>query len=195
MAFTDYLDLRTAVLEQVGDTSLADVFDRLTKLAEARFNRKFRTSEQVTSTTLTIASGTATLPSDFIEAIGLYDANGFEYISQPSQNARITTNHRHFYTIEGNSLNTVGPDGDKELQYFAKIPTLTISLTTSNWLLENYPGVYLYGVAFEAAKHKRDVEMSAQMGALMDAEIADAIADDNNKRYSRARVRVQGVTP
>lgn len=195
MAFTDYLDLRTAVLEQVGDTSLSDVFDRLTKLAEARFNRRFRLSDQITTATLTIASGTASLPSDLAEIIGVYDANGFEYVAQPSQNARITTDHRHFYTIEGDSLKTVGPDGDKTLQYFAKIPTLTASPTTSNWLLAGYPGVYLYGVAFEAAKYMRDAESAAQMRALMDAEIAEAISDDNDKRYSRARVRVQGVTP
>lgn len=195
MAFTDYLDLRTAVLEQVGDTSIADVFDRLTKLAEARFNREFRLSEQITSTTLTIASGTASLPSDFLEVIGVYDTSGFEYIAQPSQNARVGNAHRHFYTIEGDSLNTVGADGDRTLQYYAKVPTLTTSQTTSNWLLENYPGVYLYGVAFEAAKYKRDVEMAAQMGGLMDGEITDAIADDDRKRFSRARVRVQGTTP
>ncbi len=195
MAFTDYLDLRTAVLEQVGDTSLTDVFDRLTQLAEARFNREFRLSQQITSTTLSIASGTATLPTDLVEIIGLYDTNGYEYVAQPSQNARITTDHRHFYTIENGSLNTVGPDGDKTLQYYAKVPTLTASLTTTNWLLSTYPAVYLYGVAFEAAKYLRDAEMSGQMRALMMDEITDAIADDNNKRFSRARVRVQGYTP
>lgn len=194
MAFTDYLDLRTAVLEQVGDTSLSDVFDRLTKLAEARLNRELRLSDQITETTLTISGGSAALPSDFLEMIGVYNGSGYEYVAQPSQ-ANRTTGPQSYYGIEGGNLVTKGPDGDRTIQYYAAIPTLTTSLTTTNWLLAKYPAVYLYAVAFEAAKHKRDAELAGQMGGLMNDEISAARADDDRKRYARARVRVQGVNP
>ena len=41
-AFTDFLDLQTAVIEQVARPDIADVMPRLVKLAEAGINRRLR---------------------------------------------------------------------------------------------------------------------------------------------------------
>ena len=62
MAFDDFLDLRTGVFEQIGRSDIADVFPRLTKLAEARLNRELRCREQITEATLTFSGGVASLP-------------------------------------------------------------------------------------------------------------------------------------
>jgi hypothetical protein len=193
-AFADYLDLRTAVLEDVGRPDLADVFDRLTRLAEARFNRELRMVDQITDTTVTFASGEAALPSDYAAAIGLYDGMGREYIMQPSQPVKVQ-GQTGYFSIEGSSMIAPNLAGDLVFQYYAKIPTLTDGMTTSNWLLQKYPALYLYGVGFEAAKHIRDAELAASTKGLFDMELADARGDDRGARYSRARVRVQGVTP
>lgn len=194
-AFADFLDLQTAVIEQVGTADIADVMPRLVRLAEVKFNNRLRCREQVSSTTLTISSGSASLPSDFVEAIGLYDDNGFEYVQQPLQSNRIQAKHRHFYAIEGTTLTTSGPDGDKTLQYYAALPSITDSVTDSNWLLQKHPAAYLYTVSAEAAKQMRDPETAQQMMALADMEMAAIEAQDARERYSRARVRVTGVTP
>ena len=191
MAFTDYLDLRTAVIEVVRDDTITDVFDRLTKLAESRFNREIRCRDQVTTTTIAVSGGTGALPSDFQELIGVYDTNGREYVAQTSQYTRPT--NYSFYTIEGSNL--VADDRTYTVQYYASVPTLTASATTTNWLLTKYPEVYLYGVAVEAAKHLRDAEMVPVLTGYRDAAIKEARADDDRQRFSRMRVRVAGVTP
>ena len=179
MAFADYLDLRTAVIEQVGDASVVDVFDRLTKLAEVYLTRNLRMSQQLSETDLVVSGGVASLPDDFAETFGVYDRNGYEINQQTLQDLQGDTSR----------------DGTYTLQYYAKIPTLTGAPTNSNWLLEAHPDVYLYSVAYEAAKHLRDTESAQAFMALREDAVFDARGSDHRTRYSRTRVRVKGCTP
>ena len=191
-AFRDFLDLRTAVVEYVQRPDAVDVFPRFVALAESRLNRTLRMRDQITTTTLTITDGVAVLPTDFAEMIGLYAPGGGEYVQQSSQ--RVNDGGR-YYAIEGG--NVVAPQiaGEVEMSYYAMLPPLSASITTTNWLLTKYPDIYLYGVGFEAAKYVRDAELAQASKFLMDDAIATARSDDFDARYSRARVRVAGVTP
>lgn len=180
MAFADYLDLRTAVIEQVGAVEIADVFDRLTKLAEVYLTRNLRMSQQLQETTLTVSGGVANLPDDFAETFGVYDAQGRE-INQK--------------TLQDLQDDQGSGDGDYTFQYYAKIPTLTTSPTTSNWLLEAHPDVYLYSVSHEAAKYLRDAQATEVFRGLREDAVFEARAVDTRTRYSRTRVRVKGCTP
>lgn len=188
MAFADYLDLRTAVLEEVGRPDIADRFDRLTKLAEARFNREVRHAEQVTTATVTVASGTGELPSDLVELIGVYDGNGYEYTQQPLQ--AVQPANSGFYAIRAGNL--LASDADYTVQYYAAIPTITASLVGTNWLLAQFPEVYLYGALAEASKSLRDIEGAEAYAIARGAAITDLQRDDERRRYARARVRLQG---
>lgn len=194
-AFADYLDLRTNVLEVVGRSDITDVFDRITKMAEARLNRELRLRDQITSTSVVVSSGTGTLPSDFLEMIGVFNASGYEFVQQPIQ-PQLVTNYS-FYSIDGSNI--IANDATYTVKYYAKLSTLTAGATTSNWLLQKYPEVYLYAVAAEAAKHPAggniNIELAQGLASLRDDAIRDARADDDRARYSRARVRVVGNTP
>lgn len=192
-AFADYLDLRTAVIEEVGNADIADVFPRLTKMAEVEFNRRLRCREQMTETSVAPSSGSVALPADYLELISLTETNGKELIQQPLQAYDKLYDKRYFYAIEGSNL--LAQDATYTLNYYAQIPTLTTSMTTSNWLLQKHPGLYLYGVAMEAEKHLRNVESAQAVMALRDMEFAAVYVQDNAERYSRARVRVMGATP
>lgn len=191
MAFADFLDLRTAVVEQVQKPDIVDVFPRLVFLAEANFNRRLRLKDQVTSTTVTIASGTASLPADFLAAIGLYDASGYEYVEQPLQAVK-TSGTTAFFAISGGNIVTKMADGAKTLEYYAKIPTISGSMTATNWLLTAAPALYLYGVGLEAAKYARDAELSSAMSQILEQEYQAVLSQDESARYSTVRVRLQG---
>lgn len=193
MAYADLLDLQTAVIERVKNVGLADVFPQLVKLAEASFNRRLRCREQMTTATVTIASGTATLPVDLEEIVGVYDGAGTEYINQPVQ-ALQQVQDRGYYAISGSSI-IAKSDETLTLQYYAKLPTITDSMADSNWLLQRHPGLYLYGVSFEAAKHLADADMAQAVNQILEMEYAAVEAADASSRYARARVRVAGVTP
>lgn len=188
-ALADFIDLRTAVVEHVRDASITDVFPRLLAMAEGRINRSLRLRQQITRATLTFAAGVAAVPTDMIEVIGLYSAAGAEYVQQEAQ-------HQvgNYYSIKGDEFFLPGFSGDLAIDYYAMVPAL-VGLTATNWLLVKYPEIYLYAASFEAAKYTRDAQLAGATKTLMDEAMADARADDSNARYSRARVRVAGVTP
>lgn len=194
-AFADFLDLRTEVVEYIGDPSIVDVFPRLVALAEVALNRVLRCREQISSTTLTFSSGSASLPSDFLEVIGLYDSSGYEYVQQPPQELRPSTGTRHFYTVLASTIEMTAGDGDRTLQYYAEIPSVGDSMTDSNWLLQKHPAVYWWAIAHEAAKWKKDVALMESIQPMLAGELQAVNAQDGAERYSRARVRVAGPTP
>lgn len=193
MAFADFIDLQTAVVEHVRNPSIADVFPRLVKLAEVTFNRRLRCREQITTATLTITSGSAALPSDYAALLGVFDAAGVEFIQQPVQSLQ-EAQTRGYYALSGSNI-IAKNDEVLSLVYYAKVPTITDSLTDTNWLLQKHPGVYLYGVGLEAAKYLRDADTAQATMPFLDMEIDAANGQDAQERYGRVRVRVQGVTP
>lgn len=191
--FTDLIDLQTAVVEHVQNDSVVDVMPRLVQLAEVAFNRRLRCREQITTAAITVASGVAPLPVDFEEAIGVYNGAGIEYIQQPLQAVKASQT-AGYYAISGSNL-VAKNDGVLSLEYYAKIPTISASMTDSNWLILKHPGLYLYGVGLEAAKYLRDVETATATASFLEMEFTAASGEDQTQRFSRARVRVQGATP
>lgn len=193
-AFADFIDLQTAVVEHVGTSTIADVFPRLVQLAEVNFNRRLRCRNMVTTAVVTITAGVGALPADFIAAIGVYNVAGFEYVQQPLQAVK-TTDTTQFYAISGGNIVTKIAAATVSLEYYAKVPTLAGVFTTTNWLLLKHPGLYLYAVGLEAAKYIRDLELAKVTAELAEMEYQAVAAIDQDERYSRARVRVAGVTP
>lgn len=192
-AFADFIDLQTAVVEHVRNPSIADVFPRLVRLAEVTFNRRLRCREQITTATLTVTGGAAALPGDYAALLGVFDAAGVELIQQPVQ-ALQEQQTRGYYGLSGSNV-IAKNDEVLTLIYYAKVPTITDSLTDTNWLLQKHPGAYLYGVGLEAAKYLRDAETAQATMPFLDMEIDAANGQDAQERYGRVRVRVQGVTP
>ncbi len=173
MAFADALDLRTAVVEAVGTASVADVWPRLVSLAEARLNRELRTRWQIKEAVLNDVN----LPDDYVEALSLDDNLGSVPITVPE--------------IKSALNNAVFP---ATLTYYAKLPTLSADLSASNWLLAQYPDVYLYACASEAAKYLREPEAAAQYEQLLGGALGASRRDDFTSRYAAARVDLSGVT-
>jgi len=190
-AFADHLDLRTAVVEQVGNAGIAEVFPRLLSLAETKLNRQLRLRDQITSTLVTATEGKIWIPPDWLESIGLYDAQGCEFIMQSPQRV---AGGGSYYSVGQRDMTTAAT-GVTSMEYYAAIPTIADSISATNWLLAQHPHIYLYAAGFEAAKWMRDKELASDMGGLLQEEINEARADDERARYSRARVRVKGPTP
>jgi len=190
-AFNDLLDLRTAVIEHVGNADIADVFPRLVGMAESRLNRTLRLRDQITDATVTMTLGRGPLPADFAEALGLFRVDGLEYVQQSPQHR---DRHNHYYSIQGSEIVAPLIEGIATLSYYATLPPLA-TMSSTNWMLARYPDLYLYAVGFEAAKYIRNAELAVQTKTLMDDAYYMARADDEAARYSRARVRVAGCNP
>ncbi len=162
MAFLDILDLRTAIVEEVGDMALIDRFPRLVRLAESGMNKHFRTKMQIKSVTVTVTSGAAVLPSDFLSPISLQDGVGCELVEAESTLANETYKYGK-YAVTDTSI--LAADGTYTLTYYASLPSITGN--TTNWLMDRHPEFYHTAVKYEAFKSlSRYDEASLALGEM-----------------------------
>lgn len=193
--FADYLDLRVAVAEHVGNRNITDVMSRLTQSAEAWLNQKLRAREQITAATLTFTSGQASLPADYLEMIAVYDSFRRPLIQGTLMDVKRVCSEYWRYAIDGSNIIIYGIDGTRDVEYYAALPTLTTSVSTTNWLLTKYPHVYLYAVGLEAAKFLRDSELIQATDALLQRAISDLKIDDDRALWGNASARPDMVMP
>jgi hypothetical protein len=193
-AFSNYAGLRLALSEHVSHRNIASVLPRLVQMAESSLNRQLRTRYQITTDTLTFTDGSAALPDDFLEMVSVYGLNGFQYRSGPIADSQESGTMLYRYTVDGSNILINGYSGDRDIVYFAALPSLLNSPNT-NWLLSTYPEVYLYAIGLEAARHLKDPELVA----FSENELAKALKsvkiDDDRARWANTTVRVAGLTP
>ena len=194
-AFVDYLDLRLAVADVVQNRGLTDVFPRLTKMAESKLDSELRTRYQITNGTVTFASGTGVLPADFLEMINVFGVADYPFKSGPIGDTRRWGSEYYRYSVSGSNIYIRGYSGDRDIIYYARLPTLTAGNSTTNWLLERYPNVYLYAIALEGALHVQDMTRAEIISGQLEAAKQQIRVDDEMARYSNGSVRVQGCTP
>lgn len=194
-AFNDALDLKTAVGDHIGNRSISDVWPRLVQMAETQINQRLRTVWQVTDNTVTFTDGEASLPADFLEMIDVYGPAGYRMSSGLRSDLKRPGMSFSRYSIGSGKLFIRGYTGDKDILYYASLPTISGSLSASNWLLERYGDVYLYAVALQAAKFLKDVDLSVATDQLLSAALLAVKVDDERQRWANGLVRVAGMTP
>lgn len=193
--YADSLDLRTHVIEQIGQEGIADVWPRIVQLAELNINRESRHRRQITSTALTFSSGVATLPADFLEALHLYGTNSREMYEAPLSTVKESGSQYGYYAIDGSNIVVYGYDGDKDFEYFATIPTISGALSDTSWVLSEYPDVYFAACLVEAGKHTKDIE-GVELAERLFAMAMDKMRiDSDRQRFGRGVVRPNGVKP
>lgn len=195
VAIANYGELRLALSDYVDHRNISVVLPRLVQTAESKLNRELRTRYQITSSTLTLVNGTVALPADFLEMSSVYGLNGYLYRSGSLGESHRTGSQFSRYSIDGSNLLINGYSGDRSIDYYAALPTLTTSSATTNWLLTRYPDVYLYAVGLEAAKQLKDTELLTVSKTLLDDAMRSLKVDDDRARWANTTVRVQGATP
>lgn len=190
-AIADYIDLRTAVVEEVGDKAFIDRFPRMVRQAESMFSREIRHHKMIEEAPIVISGGVYVLPSNVAQLIGVFDSLGCELQGRTA--VRSPAPMYDVYTVEGGTLK--GPDGSYTLKYYAKVPTITGGATGTNWLLQDYPELYLWGVTSQVLKSLRRVDEVVAVETLFREELRRVQSDDAAMRYARATVVPQGVNP
>lgn len=179
MTISTYAELKTA-LENWSARTDADVTDREDEFIDLTESMLYfgaqdpftgqmipplRNSNMQTSTDLTVSSQTAAKPSDYLEAIRLYISGSpnrdLTYLTPDqfwSRSGSSTSSKPFYYTIEGDNF-VFGPSPDAsytgKLLYYAKFADLD-GTDTTNWLITNYPNVYLYGSLFHLFLFTKD---------------------------------------
>ena len=192
MSYNDYTDLRIAVAEQVGNRDISDLLDRFTLLAESWINRELRCRNQIKTANVTFVNGLASLPVDFIEVAGLYTVYGVPIASSTRDVVKAT---KGGYAVTATDIYLPDSNETLELEYYAKIPSLTDPLNTTNWLLSLVPNLYLYLISLEAAKWLKDVDLASAMAGLVEDEHDSLKWADIRSRYGSSSVAIAGYGP
>lgn len=157
----NYSELQASITSWLKrDELVNDVPDFIT-LAEAKFNRIIRTTDMETRSLATATGEYLGLPSDFLQIRAIRYVSGFNRNLKYYPPTELTalkqsedTGAPFAYTIEDNQIKLFpAPSAtspyDVEIDYLARIPTLTDAVTT-NWLLTNNPDIYLFGALVNA---------------------------------------------
>lgn len=205
---TDLLEALADWLNRVSSPELAARAPDFISLCEARLNRdpQFRVRKMVKRATATLTSGYLALPLDYLEAkqvqVNLTTGKP-RTLTQVTEDQADTINSEGIYTepkhyvIVGNQLEVVpyaSADLEIELAYYAKVPALTTDATT-NWLLTDWPDIYLYGSLIHSAPYLRDDERIATWATAYGTAVNEAREADEKARFAgsvlktRARLR------
>jgi hypothetical protein len=195
-ALADYIDLRIAVAEMVDRRDISDVILRMTLSAEAKLNKMLRCREQLTTgATLTFTSGIAPLPSDFLSVETIWDATERFPLEGSVKQVLQSAQDAYAFSIVGTNVYLYGLTGTRLMDYYAALPTLTTTVTTSNWLLAKCPDLYLYAVSLEVAKWLKNVELAQATDELLKRELSDLQNADAYERYGSSSIRMRSPTP
>lgn len=204
MSLSTYADLKTSVASWLKRTDLTSNIPDLIALAEAKIARDLRLRKQLTQTTLNTVGGTRgiALPADWLE---------FSYVSLSTDNPTpisfATVEHinaRYPETFDGQPVvfsikaDTIifGPVPDAvypiSVSYYAKFPALSADGDT-NWLLTNYPSIYLFGTLCEATPFIVDDQRTVMWEGKYNKDMNELRDSDKAAQFSGSALRVRNI--
>jgi len=196
MALSNYSELKTAIENEISnpEAEFTDSIPDFISRAEAKINRRCRMREQEQQATLTYGSTDTTrriaVPTGLLEVFDLRVKKATEATTSysPLQYASPRQIHRYYdaselaaYTLRDElELNaTVDEDHTLIMHYLKK---WDIATDTTNYLLTNYPDVYLYGACAEAEIFMYNDPRIVIWKSLFDEGIAELNALDHRSR-------------
>lgn len=155
MAISTFADLKTAIQSwaQRG-SALSSVVGDFVALAEARIRADVRCRAMVQTATGTLSGVTLATPTRFLEAISVNVADQVIQYLTPQQFDALSSDTHLYYTIRGDNFE-FGKTGAYSISYYQGFAAFSADGDT-NWLLTNYPGIYLFSGTAEAAVWTRD---------------------------------------
>lgn len=208
-----YGELKTSIVSELERANLASFvaeIPRFILLAEQRIFRgagtpyasppvRVRDMEAV-SATLAATTGSATLPTDFLEVRTLFSSTGTKIVMQSTETffglrSAVTTGTPVTYTLEGNTivLSPTIASGTVALRYYKKYASLSADGDT-NWLLANAPSIYFWSAVFEAYLYVRDQTKAADALQNYVAGVAGLNDSEMRAKYAGSAVMPQPST-
>lgn len=198
---TDYDSLQTRIADYMARGDLTEQIPDFIRLAEDRMNDLLRVAqmEQRDRATLEAGDPFRPLPSDFlaVRTLGIVGRRPMSYMDPTGIEERYAgagSGVPEAYTIIGRDLKfapTPGGGYEVELVYYGRIPNLGVpndqgEPVTSNWVLAERPGLYLYGALLEAAPFMGADERLPTWERMFSAGVEALKAADQRARYNGA---------
>ncbi len=185
------------------DSEVNNSFAFWLPIVEGRINSVLSTRLSLKDIIIPIISQATTFnfPTDllFLKQVKLVDTNEqseliFQYVTETYLSSVIAAGmSKPYYTVTNNAFKVswgFKNDTNEELhvRYEQKVPALVAGTTETNWLLDNNPEVYVFGLLVELYSFVKDAE-AAQ---LWDARFTNALDNIENTDH---RTQWSGTTP
>lgn len=201
MPLSNYSELQTAIANWLNRDDLTSVIPDFISLAEDDMNRTIRHYEMEERSTASFDTRYTLLPTSFLEAVRLHldaDERPVELVTPLAlqtyrQKGGDTSGKPRYYAIVGGQIE-VWPTPDAaytgELYYYKEIPSLTSSDPT-NWVLNKFSDVYLYGSLLHSSMYLVDDNRITGWSALYQKAV-DGINSNNQKaKFGGSGLRMQ----
>jgi len=200
-----YDELKADVADWLNREDLATRIPSFIKLAEARFNRDLRVRQMIKRAVAETDSGEnyVTLPGDWLEARSIKAAVAGQLVAlqyltiegtdRLQRERAFEVGQPAYFNITGNRLEIIPrpPDGTQvEMIYYGKIPALSDE-STSNWLLDLWPDMYLYGTLAHSAPYLKDDDRIETWASLYDRGLSEIRLADERAQHSSFSLRMR----
>lgn len=190
-AIPDLDTLIEVVQEELDRDDLEAKMPRFIASVEAIFNRKLRHSLMERTVTGTATQEDTTLPEDYLAMRAVYEEGSPD---RPLRGIAPSAIRQGFdgsagtpvaYCLVSGCIRLVPPPSANTLltmDYWARIEPLSV-FAPSNWLLEQHPDAYFYGVLYRAEHNLKNTASALEYKQLMDETLADINHASRNDRY------------
>ena len=199
MAITNYTTLQTAIANWLHRNDLTAVIPDFIKIAESRINRLFSSRGTELESVLTAVEGSelVNLPTDFGSPIALWLESFVPrkelYLKSPSElNYAPIRSYPTFYAIKSTQIQfdcIAGGAYPLRLRY---VQSIDLATTDTNYILENYPDIYLFGALVEAAIYIRDMEQMQIWQQKLETAMSEAQSSENTVKNTQLVTEIGG---
>lgn len=195
MTILNYSDLQISIADWLHRTDLAQRIPDFIFLAEKKIANNIKARQQEVAITLTTTAGvpSVTLPSDYGSLKNIQVSGAFNtpltYISDETYlnyNADNSSGIPRFFTIQGDQV-LLSPVPNAEFNinivYFQDLTPLS-STNPTNWILNKYPMIYLYGALIEAAIFTNDPDQVSFYQSTFNNALSDIWANSMYESFS-----------
>jgi hypothetical protein len=172
-----YAGLKTEAAAWLHRNDLADRIPTFIEFATSRLSRAITSPRMEASTTLSVVNGVASLPSNFSSAVAMtLGTVEYKAITAADMRGLVQGGIRPtypVYTIANNKI-TVHPadSSSPTFVYQSRLAAMVLDADT-NWVLQDYPDVYLMATLAEARKFVVDDARLVQYEQMTIARIAE----------------------
>jgi len=200
MAIASYSNLQQTVADWLNRADLTQQIPDFIKLAESTLNKTMRSPWMIQSTTISVSSNAqkASVPADMLEPLYLQINNSPSApLEQVSPQQMITLRRARlrssgtpvFFSVMGRSFEFAPvPSSTTSIgvTYYQAIPPLVSNST--NWLLTNYPDVYLYTTLLHASPFLKDDARTQLFANMVAQQIAQAVQQNDIVQMDNLKV-------
>jgi len=165
---TNYTELKSNIADFMHRADLGDIIPTFIQLAESKIANNIKGRKLSTSVTTTLTAGVETLalPADYVSMQSVVILSNPQVVCElisdhqlANYNSLGRTGIPQFYNIVGDNIYfSLKPDYNYsvKLTYETKLVSLS-NLVPTNFILDNYPYLYLYGALIEGSIFANDL--------------------------------------